>query len=87
MSETRRVFSERFPNETFVYADGLDEAILGIDEDSMRVIYSVHRCLSILAMSMSMSDAVNHFEENIITAYNGTIIFGEKRPIWCKDNI
>jgi hypothetical protein len=82
MGETRRVFSEKFPDETFVYAEGLDDAIMGIDQESMRVIYSVYRCLSILAMDMSMSEAISHFEKNISNSFTD-----EKRPIWCKDNI
>ena len=34
--------------EDFLIADGFDDAIIGVDESSMRLIYSVSKCISIL---------------------------------------
>ena len=37
-----------FPEEEIVKAYGFDEAIIGIDNSSMRLIYSVSKCIEIL---------------------------------------
>jgi hypothetical protein len=70
-----------YPDETFLKADGLDDAIIGVDEQSMRLIYSVSKCIEILSKEMSLEDAVEHFDYNTKGAY-----VGEKTPIWCDDN-
>lgn len=62
-------------------ADGFDEAVIGIEPSSMRLIYSVTRCLEILILEgMSIEDAMEHFDFNIRGAY-----VGELTPIWCED--
>ena len=81
MSLLRTHILESYPDETFVFADGFDGAIIGVDESSMRIIYSVYRCLSILADDMSMDDAIEYFDFNVSCSY-----VGEKTPIWCRDN-
>lgn len=65
----------------FLIADGFDEAIIGIEESSMRLIYSVSKCLEILMRDMSEEDAIEHFSFNVIGSY-----VGKKTPIWCEDN-
>lgn len=70
-----------YPDETFLKADGLDEAIIGLDEQSMRLIYSVSQCIEIFCREMSLDDATEHFEYNVKGSY-----VGEKTPIWCDDN-
>ena len=72
---------ERYEDETFLKADGFDEAIIGVDETSMRLIYSVERCIEILMRDMSEEDALEYFSYNVSGAY-----VGEKTPIWCVDN-
>jgi hypothetical protein len=71
---------EMFPDEELLIADGFDSAIIGIDESSMRIIYSVKRCIEILTEEMSEEDAYEHFSYNVQNAY-----VGEKTPIWCFD--
>ena len=44
---------EWFPEEELLKADGLDEAIIGIDDLTMRLIYSVSKCIEILSKEMS----------------------------------
>jgi hypothetical protein len=44
--------------ESFLKADGFDEAIIGVDENSMRLIYSVSKCIEILRKDMSEEDAL-----------------------------
>ena len=41
-----------------------NDAVIGIDESSMRVIYSVAKCLHILERDMEMIDAIDYFEFN-----------------------
>lgn len=73
--------TELFPDETFLKADGFDDAIIGVDESSMRLIYSVKKCIEILCKDMSYEDALEHFEFNVSGSY-----VGDKTPIWCLDN-
>jgi hypothetical protein len=72
---------EQYEDETFLKADGFDEAIIGVDETTMRLIYSVKKCIEILMRDMSEEDAIEHFSFNISGGY-----VGEKTPIWCSDN-
>jgi hypothetical protein len=73
---------ENYPEEEFLKADGFDEAILGVDDTSMRLIYSVSKCIEILMKDMSDEDAFEYFYFNVSGAY-----VGEKTPIWCNDII
>jgi hypothetical protein len=73
---------EYYGDEEFLKADGFDDAIIGVEIPSMRLIYSVKRCLEILIdEGMTYEDAIEHFDFNIGGAY-----VGEKTPIWCHDN-
>ena len=72
---------EQYYDEEILVADGFDAAIIGIDETSMRLIYSVSKALSILEEDMSELDAMEHFTYNVSGSYVGV-----KTPIWCWDN-
>jgi len=71
---------EKYPDEEFLIADGFNDAIIGVDEASMRLIYSVSNCIEILMEDMDEEDALEHFYFNVSGAY-----MGEKTPIWCDD--
>ena len=71
---------EKYQDETFLKADGFDDAILGVDESSMRLIYSISKCIDILMEDMSDEDALEHFYYNVSGSY-----MGEQTPIWCDD--
>jgi len=71
---------EHFEEEEFLKADGFDEAIIGVDTNSFRLIYSYSRSIEILTRDMSEEEAIEYFEFNVINAY-----VGEKTPIWCFD--
>ena len=71
-----------FPEDEFLKADGFDEAIIGIDEETMRLIYSVSKCIDILKKDMEEEEAVEYFNFNGKGAY-----MGEKTPIWCIDDL
>lgn len=71
---------ENYSEEEFLKADGFDEAVIGFDDKSFRLIYSVKKCIEILSQEMSEEEAFEYFEYNISGAY-----MGEKTPIWCFD--
>jgi hypothetical protein len=73
---------EYYPDEEILKADGFDDAVIGIEEGTMRLIYSVRRCIEILITDeeMSLEDALEHFSYNVSGSY-----VGEKTPIWCED--
>jgi len=72
---------EYYSEEEFLKADGFDEAILGVDENTNRLIYSVKKCISILMRDMDEEDALEYFSYNVSGGY-----VGEQTPIWCYDN-
>lgn len=72
---------EQFYDDKILKADGFDDAVIGIEDNSMRLIYSVQKCINILMeQGMEMQDAMEYFEFNVSGAY-----VGEKTPIWCDD--
>ena len=72
---------EQFQDEEILKADGFDDAVIGIEESSMRLIYSVEKCINILMkQGMDMTEAVEYFDFNVSGSY-----VGEKTPIWCDD--
>lgn len=73
---------EMYPEDDFLVADGYNEAIIGLDESSGRLIYSVSRVIEILEQDMSREDALDHFYFNMHGSY-----VGEKTPIWCMDMV
>ena len=50
---------DNFEGEDFLVADGFDDAIIGVDESTMRVIYSVSKSIEIL-----MKDNMTYEEAN-----------------------
>ena len=70
-----------YDDEIFIKAYGFDNAIIGIDESTMRLIYSVNKCIEILMLNMSEEDAIEYFSFNISSSY-----IGDNTPIWCTDN-
>jgi hypothetical protein len=72
-----------YPDDEFLIADGFDDAVIGVDYGSSRLIYSCKKCLEILieVEEMDPMDAVEHFQYNVAGAY-----VGEKTPIWCEDS-
>lgn len=72
---------EQYYEEEFLIADGFDDAIIGVEENEMRLIYSVSKCLKILEQDMTELDAMEYFTFNVSGSY-----VGDKTPIWCWDN-
>jgi hypothetical protein len=72
---------EQYQDEEILIADGFDDAVIGIEVSSMRLIYSVEKCLDILMkQGMDITESVEYFEFNVSGSYAG-----EKTPIWCED--
>jgi hypothetical protein len=71
---------EAYYDESFLKADGFDKAIIGVDNNSHKLVYSVSKCIDILCEDMSEEDALEHFAYNVSGAY-----VGEQTPIWCFD--
>ena len=73
---------EAYPEDTFLVADGFNDAIIGVDESSMRLIYSVDKCIDILVENdeMLLEQAIEYFDFNVRGAY-----VGEQTPIFCDD--
>ena len=81
MGNILKAIVENFSDEEILKADGFDNAVIGIDEHSMRLIYSVKKVIKILIKEgMTEEDAFEHIDYNIGGAY-----VGEKTPIWCYD--
>ncbi len=60
---------ENYYEEEFLKADGFDTAIIGVEENSMRLIYSVSKCLDILQEDMSEIDSLEYFTYNVSGSY------------------
>lgn len=83
MSHILEQIIDRYPDESFLKAQGLNRAIIGVDEASMRLVYSVSKCIAILEFdhNTTRTEAIEYFEFNVRGAY-----VGEKTPIWCEDD-
>jgi len=71
---------EVYPEVNLIVADGFNDAIIGIDEVEMRLIYSVHKCLNILKIQTEAEEAMEFFLNVIQDADAGI-----KTPIFCWD--
>ena len=78
MTKLERII-ENFPDENIMIADGFDDAIIGIEEESLRIIYSVKKILDILQKDMTEEKAINYLYYNIL----GSQV--ENGPIFCTD--
>jgi hypothetical protein len=74
---------EWFPDEDILKANGLDDAIIGIEISSCRLIYSKSKVIDILVKEgLTEMEALEHYDYNIEGAY-----VGDKTPIWCADDL
>tara|TARA_Y100001951_G_scaffold41337_1_gene32727 strand:- start:148 stop:384 length:237 start_codon:yes stop_codon:yes gene_type:complete len=71
---------EKYEDSTFLKADGFDKAVIGLDEKSMNLIYSVKACIKILCKEMSYDESIDFFYFNV----KGSDM-GKRTPIWCED--
>jgi hypothetical protein len=52
------------PDIDFIRADGLDSAVIGVDT-SMRLVYSVKKCIKIHTKEMGRDGAIEFLEFNV----------------------
>lgn len=72
----------KFYGEDILIADGFDEAVIGIEENTMRLIYSVAKCLEIIeGMGMPEEEALEYFYSQVHRIY-----ILDQAPIFCFDD-
>ena len=80
--KTLEAIITKFYGEDILIADGFDDAVIGIEEISRRLIYSITKCLEILeSQGMPDEDALEYFYFNVQGSY-----VGENTPIFCFDD-
>jgi hypothetical protein len=71
---------EDLDHEGLLFADGFDEAIIGVAERigmEPVVAYDANKIIEILSREMTEDEAVEYFEFNILGAY-----MGERTPVF-----
>jgi hypothetical protein len=66
-----------YPDENFLKMDGFDNAVIGIDEASMRLVYSKSKIMRELIKSMDYESAMMHFDDKIQGALDMPIIVND----------
>jgi len=82
MSQTLNKIYDAYPEYEFVEAPGFKDAVIGVDMDTSRLIYSASKCIDILVYKdgMPFEDAVEYFEEKVRAAFEDN----EDGPIWAN---
>jgi hypothetical protein len=82
MSQTYSKILNAYPETEFNSAPGFNEAVIGVDLDEGRLIYSVSKCIDVLVYvdNMAFEDAVEYFEEHVRKAFDDV----EDGPIWAN---
>jgi hypothetical protein len=72
---------EMFPDEEFLKADGFDNAIIGVEPNTMRLVYNRDKMVEILIEDEKMDeiDAIEYLEYNTWNAH-----VGDKTPIYIE---
>jgi hypothetical protein len=67
------------PEEAVFLADGFDEAFLGIGQQFNRffAVYDRFKCIQILSKDMTLEEAEEYFDFNVVGAY-----VGENTPVF-----
>ncbi len=64
--------------ENVLIADGFDDAVIGIEPMTMRVVYDIDKVIEILIeQGMDHDEAIEYYEFNIVGAY-----VGEQTPLF-----
>jgi hypothetical protein len=71
---------ELYPNEEFMFVDGFNDAIIGVDEVNLRVVYDIDEIINILMRDeITFDDAFDYYDYNIAGSY-----VGEKTPVFVR---
>jgi len=62
-----------FPDEKIIYPTGFEKALIGItaEDESVKAVISVNKCIDILAEDMSRQEADEYFWFNIARSHMG----------------
>ena len=75
MSNWSEAIKEEFSyiNEQALFADGFDEALIGIDQVDYVAVYDVEKCIDVLMQDtgMTLEESKEYFEYNTLGAYVG----------------
>ena len=81
MTELLKRIFETYPDEKFVRWTDLDNAIIGVDAHSLRIIYSVQKIYEELRLQgMTEEEAREWYSYNIESTY-----IGERTPIHANE--
>lgn len=63
-------------NELAMFADGFDDALIGIDQVDYVAVYDIDKCIDILMedSDMTIQEATEYFEYNTLNAHMGEYI-------------
>jgi hypothetical protein len=71
---------DMYPDAEFLRMEGFDDAVIGVDERTMRLVYSKSKIMRQLIRSMDYETAMEHFDYNIAGAW-----VGDDTPIIVND--
>ena len=71
---------EIYDDVEFLKFTDLDEAIIGVDDRTLNLVYSKSKIMDVLLKEMDYNEAIDYYGYNIVCAY-----FGEKTPIILDD--
>jgi hypothetical protein len=74
---TLKELYEMYPDENFLKMDGFDNAVIGVEESSMRLVYSKSKIMRELIKSMDYESAMMHFDDKIKGALDMPIIVND----------
>ena len=71
---------ELYPDDTFVIVDGFDDAIIGVDDNNLKIVYDIDEVINILMREeMTVDEAIEYYEYNIAGSY-----VGENTPLFIR---
>lgn len=71
-----------YPEEVFIKPEGFDEAVIGVESDTLVLVYSVKKCIQVLVdEGHDYLDAVNYVEYNL-----KSMDFGSRTPLFIEDH-
>jgi len=60
---------DNFPDEQFVILDGLDNAVIGVDQNAERLVYSINDIVDcFVEQGMEPNEAIEYYEYNTARA-------------------
>ena len=72
------IFAERYPELELLKVDGFDDAVVGVELSTERVVYDADLMIDILMQEgMEEIDAIDYLHYNVFNAY-----VGERTPIY-----